>query len=319
MTIDCNVVDAGARYGLHPTWQPLENIATFHLYELDLDEVNRLKEKYRKKCNIFLNHMALYSSETEVLVNAHQHKALNSIYDANIDFLNSHGYMQNEYGKTDQYTVDARTLDSIYPEKNIHFLKLDTEGSELEILKGGVNLLTNSIIGIRSEVFFARLLKAGTSFAELNEFLYEHNFELINFDYDGRGAARSPFTQTEKFGKIMSTDGVWILKEDHIFNSDRENLEHDIIRLSLFLMLNNATDIALSLLLRAVNQEKIGFCEYWQDPLFLFLHKKIAILFKEISYLPSIELDLLQKTYNQLFNREFPKLNSFNESSFLND
>ena len=40
--LNCVVVDAGARYGLHPSWAELRGIAEFHLFEMDADEADRL-------------------------------------------------------------------------------------------------------------------------------------------------------------------------------------------------------------------------------------------------------------------------------------
>ena len=47
-----NIVDGGARYGLHPTWEKCENIAHFDLFEIDVDEAGRLRDKYKKLQNI---------------------------------------------------------------------------------------------------------------------------------------------------------------------------------------------------------------------------------------------------------------------------
>ena len=38
MSLNISVVDAGARYGLHPTWAELRGIVNFHLFEMDNNE-----------------------------------------------------------------------------------------------------------------------------------------------------------------------------------------------------------------------------------------------------------------------------------------
>ena len=41
MKIKINIVDAGARYGIHPNFEELREIADFHLFEVDMQEVHQ--------------------------------------------------------------------------------------------------------------------------------------------------------------------------------------------------------------------------------------------------------------------------------------
>ncbi len=47
MTLYCVVIDAGARYGLHPTWSDLRGLVEFHLFEMDDVESGRLEQRYQ--------------------------------------------------------------------------------------------------------------------------------------------------------------------------------------------------------------------------------------------------------------------------------
>lgn len=84
--------------------------------------------------------------------------------------------------------VDVTTLDSFISKQNIvpDVIKIDTEGFELNILKGGVNFLKNYNPMIFLEVHPAFLSELGYSVEELIEFLgtykykiYDLNFKLI--------------------------------------------------------------------------------------------------------------------------------------------
>ena len=310
----CNVVDAGARYGLHPSWQPAQDLACFHLYETDPEEATRLSEKYAGSGNIAVHATALFSRDCSLTFHIRKHRALNSIYDTNRALLENDRYMAEEHAELGTYEVEAARIDSLYPDGGIHFLKLDTEGAELEILKGANSCLSDSVLGVRAEVPFAPILKDAPSFGDIHAFMLERGFELLNFDYDGRGSARSPFTRPERFGKIMSTDAVWIATRDRLFDGRAQDLRDNCIRQAYFLMLNNATDVALEILLLAVRDHGIGFGDLWQDRLFRDLHRRVALLFKEISYQPAMDSALLSTTYREIFDRDFPQLNQFYES-----
>tara|TARA_R110000772_G_scaffold73216_6_gene159883 strand:+ start:23213 stop:24175 length:963 start_codon:yes stop_codon:yes gene_type:complete len=312
--IECTVVDAGARYGLHPSWQSVDRLAAFHLFETDHDEVARLQRKYADHANITVHHAALYHTDTTLTFNIRRHRALNSLYEVNEDL----DYLIEEQAKLGSYDVAAHTIDGMFANDPVHFLKLDVEGAEIDVLEGARRALAKTVLGVRSEVFFARILNSAASFGAIHAFMTNAGYELINLDYDGRGAAKSPFTRTNRFGKLMSSDGVWAVTTDRLFDPARPDRERDVVRLAMFLMLNSASDVALDILLRAVNEAGLRFAGFHGDPLFDRLHRDIAHLFKDISYLPSMEMKVLNEAYETVFEHPFPTLNEFYESDFLN-
>src|SRR5262245_49356004 len=100
--VDCVVVDAGARYGLHPTWQYLENVAEFHLFEMDEVEAARLAKKYANHNNIKVYATALYEADATLTFNVSRHNALNSVFEANVGLLESNAYMVEEFTQTEE-------------------------------------------------------------------------------------------------------------------------------------------------------------------------------------------------------------------------
>ena len=317
MTIDCVVIDAGARYGLHPTWTDLRGLADFHLFEMDAQEADRLRSKYRSDARIRIYPIALYSSDTTLTYSVNQHHALNSVFQTNEDLLRRNEYMLRDFEKAEERTTPARSIDSLFRGQSVHFMKLDVEGAEYELLKGAAEILRSSVLGLRSEVLFAPIYENAPQFGELHRFMMDHGFELLNFDYTGGGNKAGRFTLPGRYGKLLSSDAVWVIGNDRLFATNGERLTHDLVRFSLFLMNNGATDLAVETLRRGVDRHGVSFVSLHDDPLFRALHKKMLLLFKSLLSLPMLEERDITDAYSAIFGREFPLMNRFYESDIL--
>jgi FkbM family methyltransferase len=315
--INCVVLDAGARYGLHPTWADLRNVAEFHLFEMDEVEADRLRNKYRNDANIKIYPVALYSSDATLEFSISEHQALNSLFETNSDLLDQHDYMKRDFASSQKRKVEARSVDSIFGGSPIHFMKLDCEGAEFDILKGSASVLDSSVLGLRSEVLFAQVYKGAALFGELNAYMLDHGFELLNLDYTGAGNKGGKFTTPKQFGRLLSSDAVWIVGNERLWANSGERRTHDVVRLALFLMNNGATDIAVETLLRAVQREGVSFAGLDDDTVFKALHKKALLLFKSLQSLPQLDESEITAAYKAIFGRDFPLMNRFYESDIF--
>jgi len=315
--LDCVVVDAGARYGLHPSWADLRGIAEFHLFEMDEEEAARLKRKYERDDRITIYPLALYSSDSTLTFRVSEHQALNSVFHSNDKLLQSNEYMLRDFAVTAERTTQARALDSLFADREIHFLKLDVEGAEFELLKGAKNQLRTSVLGVRSEVLFAPVYQDAPLFGDLHRVMLDSGFELLNFDYTGAGNKAARFTLPGRYGKLLSSDAVWVVGNDRLFAATGDRLVRDILRLAIFMLMNGATDLAIDLLLRAVKREAISFEPYRDDPLFVALHRKALLLFKSLLSLPMLQEGDVTDAYKTIFGRDFPLMNQFYQSDLL--
>jgi FkbM family methyltransferase len=315
--VSCVVVDAGARYGLHPSWAELRGCAEFHLFEMDREEASRLSQKYKGDQLITVHPIALYSSDTTLKFRVSEHQALNSVLQVNDDFLQSSDYMLRDFQVKDEMMAPARALDSLFSGRAVHFLKLDVEGAEYELLKGAVNLLGTTVLGVRSEVLFAPIYKGAPLFGDLHRVMLDNGFELLNLDYTGAGNKAGHFTLPGRYGKLLSSDAVWIVSNDRLFAARGDRLRQDIVRLALFEMLNGATDLAIDTLLRAVTKENVSFDSSRDDPLFVTLHRKALLLFKSLLGLPMFREADIVEAYKTIFSREFPLMNKFYQSDLF--
>jgi FkbM family methyltransferase len=315
--VRCVVVDAGARYGLHPTWADLRGVAEFHMFEMDKVEADRLAAKYKADANIRIYPVALYSSDTTLKFTVTEHQALNSVFETNSELLQQHDYMTRDFTPTAVREVEARSLDSLFRGQDVHFVKLDVEGAEYDVLQGSGDMLERSVLGLRAEVLFAEVYKGAALFGDLNKYMIDRGFELLNLDYNGAGNKAGRFTLPGRFGRLISSDAVWIVGNDRLHAQTGERKRDDILRMAVFLMNNNATDLAIDLMMRAVTREGVSFEAIKDDPLFKAFHKKAAYLFKALLSVPNMEEEDITSTYKTIFGLDFPLMNRFYESALF--
>ena len=311
------VLDIGARYGIHPTWKKIESNLDFKflLFEPDPGEYKRLKKKYLKRKNLNIFNIALGDKVQKNKLYISQHKALSSIYTRK----NNNPLLKNSKNNKviKSITIEEQTLDKFCEKKKIkpHFLKLDVEGYEYNILKGGKKSL-NNLMGIRSEVSFEKIFnsKDEGDFSQIHELLLKNDFILLNLDYNGQGFHFSKFvSQNQKYGILQTTDAVWIKnpnKIDLYYNS-----EESLLRISLFLFLNNAPDLAIYFLNIFSKKKKK---KLYKNKLFLEVVKHCATHFQSLKHSPGINQKEIKKIFKKFFGINYPENEKFNESIFYN-
>jgi FkbM family methyltransferase len=115
-----------------------------------------------------------------------------------------------EVRKVDQ--MECQPLDEVLARERIEadYLKVDTQGSELEILQGGQTVVRDQLIAVEVEVEFCELYERQPLFGDVDRFLRESGFvlqDLGNFLHlKPRGF---PFVGGPK-GRIVSCDALFL-------------------------------------------------------------------------------------------------------------
>ena len=163
--------DIGANVGQTVTWvlksSPYLKIYSFEPIKKPFFE---LEKKFRNYPNIFIYNFAFGENEKVVEVPLFENSELNSLKKEILNNKKSGFYQNVQVSTLDRYFVENKI-------KKIDFLKLDTEGLELEVLKGGEYCLNNGYIKfILAEVGFSDNDFRHTNFWELNDFLESKGF-----------------------------------------------------------------------------------------------------------------------------------------------
>ena len=297
------VIDGGARYGIHPTWTRLTDFADFELFEVDVEEASRLKEQYSDRDNVRIHNYALWNLDGHLELNVTAHKGLITAFSPDHDHLESRDYMVDDWKVDDRVRVESRRLDGFHFESTPRFMKLDVEGAEINVLEGAQNLLNQDLLGVRSEVFFAPLLRGVPQFGDVNEALCSTGMELLNLDYRGRGAPLSVFTEEDAYGQLVSSDGVWIRPIDSVL--DRNDWQECVLPLAAFLFENAASDAACALLLEARKRYNYCVISDMDEPLGQWIRREIRALLKKLSYSPHFNVSDLRRASTNLLDESY--------------
>ena len=98
------------------------------------------------------------------------------------DFLIAEGLKQ-----TGTMSIELDTLDHCLlgkPDLAPHFLKVDVEGADLDVLRGATDALGQSVLGVRVEVSFLERHKGTPFFADTDTFLRERGFQLFQLSQE---------------------------------------------------------------------------------------------------------------------------------------
>src|SRR5574340_212054 len=255
------VVDVGARYGMHPSWDGFGGDLKYLAFEPDTEEAERLR--INNNGEVFeVIEAAIYNKEVEFDFNLLVHRGMSSFL---VPDLQSESFKDLKPGLGNiERTIKIKTkpLDSFTQEHgwSVDFLKVDTEGTEHEVIESGDQTIKDGVLAIRSSVNFNHAFHNQTLFSTTHDYLVNQGFMLLNIDYSGFGYPKlglfkkpdPSLPESQRYGILVGCDAVWIRRPIHLGGmtrcADRTGLESSVLKLAYFCLLNNAPDVAADIL-----------------------------------------------------------------------
>ena len=263
------LMDVGARGGVAPQWAPIADLARTIGFEPDQAECKRLNAA---RSGMEFHPYALHSTAGEHVFYltesdyCHGFRPCDPRYFERFpNAVNNRvrGKLRMRAESLDGFAAGAR-LD------HIDFIKIDTEGSELDILRGARESLgSRRVLGLLVEVWWDPRLKGQPSFAETDTFIREQGFTLFDLEcqrYPRNSLPVGPITRSSRFGRFAAKlsfptpyrhygqlltgdalyfrDPVWDLREGGTFQWD----DQTILRLVGLLDLYGYPDFAIEIL-----------------------------------------------------------------------
>jgi FkbM family methyltransferase len=176
--------------------------------------------------------------------------------------------------------VETTTLDAFCQSTaitEIDFIQLDVQGAELAILEGASQILTQSLLGIITEVEFTEIYTKQPLFGDLDVYLREQGLTLFDINALHRDLRRMPITSAQHQGSLIWGDAFYfrdLLKTD-------SNLQHrtpeKLFKLACIADVLNFSDYALDILIHLTEK-------YGQDEKYNF----VSNIIESLAYIPGL-------------------------------
>ena len=233
-TGDFYCVDVGSRGGFDElrTLRP-----SLHVYSLDADPGAPLGSNEFASFHHFS--LALHSSTGERDFFLTTHPSFSSLLEFDAAAFTRHfGLMAGsaEWARGlaphRKQTTKTDTADNFFRSENLErvdFLKLDTQGTELEILKGARDYLSDARIAvIKTEVAFLPVYRDQCTFSDIDRFLKEHGFLFVDCAFYPDAVAAESGTRAVHDVKLKEQvrfsaggDAFYVLHPDRYKGDDR--------------------------------------------------------------------------------------------------
>jgi FkbM family methyltransferase len=255
------VADVGARYGIHPSWNGYDAPLRYIAFEPDPEEAGRLRQVYQNTAvfNYEVLETALDKTKGRREFYLLKHRGLSSCLKPD---LTSECFRHLKPGQAEiekVLNIETERGDDVFAGLGVvpDFLKVDTEGTEQDVIEGCEQLLSKGVLGIRSSCNFQPCFIGQRLFSDSHAYLIDQGFMLLNLDYKGFGYPRlglfrkpDPIeNEDHRYGILVAADAVWIRKPDTLgtlFSADAAAIAR--LKLSAFCFFNNAPDLAIDLM-----------------------------------------------------------------------
>ena len=133
---------------------------------------------------------------------------LSSLLSPNSDFASYYSSGMEVVGTTQIETTTISKALAEFDVKHLDYLKVDTQGTELDVLKGLGNYRP---IFVRVEIYFVPIYKECCLIWNIGEFLSNNGYVMFDLAYRSNYLRRSPRYYMEPVGRLPTGGRVWFM------------------------------------------------------------------------------------------------------------
>lgn len=231
-----SLVDIGAAGGLQDRWKPFSGFVDLVAVEPD----PRAKESIEKLESTSLRSLhrvnsPLASTHRELNFYLCKHPRQSSVLKPNgkhfAKYNDGHKWNVEKVENMSAITLDSALASKIQPD----FLKLDTQGSELDILQGATATL-RSCLGIEVEVEFREMYQSQPLFGDVSKFLIDNEFDFIDFVAFGKWERSRPDGLRTFLGELIHADALFLRSPESTVDLAKKLNDPELIRRYLALL-----------------------------------------------------------------------------------
>lgn len=249
------VIDVGARGELAGRFATIKQQVEVIGFEPDAAECARLNDGLRgsgwRKAGVLPYAVGRSAADRPFFVA--EAPELSSLLEPLTEVVGRPGWRVKRVERVDTVSLDELTTRNELPQP-IDFLKLDTQGSELEILRSGEATVLDGVLGVGVEVEFRELYREQPRFSEIEQYLRGRGFELMLLEpahlrtdwplarkrtsYADALFLRGPewFAEKERAGSLRRLLAIYLLHglyaEAHALARDADSGAAELIRAS---------------------------------------------------------------------------------------
>jgi FkbM family methyltransferase len=228
------IYDVGAAGQIYPLYdEATAGCWIAHGFEPVPSSFDRLAKRYANSTHVKLHHLAL--SDRSGIATLHVNKAVPTYSSLNENCL----AQEVNAGDVEAVDIECARMDEFQRSADLpapDFIKLDTEGTEFSILRGGETLLKQQCLGVVSEVKFLAFSADTTQFSDLDQLLRSCGFILFDLQIS-RGARCVDVRFGGKKGAIDSAYALYF-RDFYAFYSESLSQNPQLARSKLLKMLS---------------------------------------------------------------------------------
>lgn len=227
------IFDVGAREEMFKPYNHFPaGIMKIYGFEPDREEAIRLSKKYPKEQREYFPY-GLWKTSGKINLSYAKQAGNSSIHPPDMDRLKA-VFPKKHWEKREpkeQMEVDVRSIDDLNKELSLDcdLLKVDTQGSEMEILKGAEKLLKDSVSFVLLETWTFEVHKGQALSGEIMEWMDKQGFTLLRIN-QGADWHRKEIEKLETPG-LRSLVGLDLLfvRNSFDFGSKAKNIDKAVI------------------------------------------------------------------------------------------
>jgi FkbM family methyltransferase len=248
------LVDVGSAGGLHQRWRPFQSILSAILF--DPRETAASGGFGRGQTRVYPVALSDQAGEAELHITALAN--MSSFLRPDPDMFGRYRKKRADAEVVEVEKVPVERLDTLAKTDGFrpHILKVDTQGSELMVLKGAKQSL-KSVLLAEIEVSFFQRYVGQPLFAEIEAWMKQQGFELIELyrlkryrAANSLGIRSSPLGDGQRSGRVAYGDAIFVRNEEAIHAAAASDGGTSLLRAAVALLAYGKADHAAGLLER---------------------------------------------------------------------